>query len=112
MGLLEKDSDAADFYMIGTGFGKVGNNLKKAIEFLNIAVELNPKKELYYEDLGVAYGMDGQYDMAIATSKKLIQLNANYAPAYNNLAISYGHKGDNKLADKYSKKYDELINAK
>ncbi|MBK8609134.1 MAG: hypothetical protein IPL84_04105 [Chitinophagaceae bacterium] len=36
-----------------------------AIVYLNKAVATNPKVELYYEDLGVAYGLSGRYDEAI-----------------------------------------------
>ncbi len=110
-GLELKKKDAADYYLIGTGFGKVGGNLPKAIEYLNKAIELNPKAELYYEDLGVAYGLNNQFDEAIATSKKLIELNPKYAPAYKNLSISYGNKGNKALADEYNQKFNELMAA-
>ena len=108
-GLELKKQDAADYYLIGTGYGKVGHNLNKAIEFLNKAIELNPKAELYYEDLGVAYGLNQQFDMAIATSQKLIEINPKYAPAYMNLSISYRNKGNNAMADQYKAKYDEVV---
>ena len=107
-GLELKKEDAADFYLIGTGFGKVGGNLNKAIEFLNKAIALNPKAELYYEDLGVAYGLSGRFDEAIATSLKLIEMNPKYTAAYMNLSVSYRNKGNIKLADEYYNKAREL----
>ena len=110
-GLELKKPDAADYYLIGTAYGKVGHNLPMAIQFLNKAIELNPKAELYYEDLGVAYGFSQQFDLAIATSQKLIALNPKYAPAYINLAISYRNLGKKDLADQYQQKYNELIAA-
>ena len=110
-GLEVKKPDAADYYLIGTAYGKVGHNLPKAIEFLNKAIELNPKAELYYEDLGVAYGFSQQFDLAIATSQKLLALNPKYAPAYINLAISYRNLGKKDLADQYQQKYNDLIAA-
>jgi tetratricopeptide (TPR) repeat protein len=110
-GLELKKQDAADYYLIGTGFGKVGGNLPKAIEFLNKAIALNPKAELYYEDLGVAYGLNNQFDEAIATSKKLIEIDPKYAPAYKNLSLSYGNKGNKALADEYEKKFEEMMAA-
>ncbi len=110
-GLELKKADAADYYLIGTGFGKVGRNLNKAIEFLNKAIELNPKAELYYEDLGVAYGLNNQFDEAIATSKKLIEINPKYAPAYKNLSLSYGNKGNKAMAEEYDRKFNELMAA-
>ncbi len=106
-----KKPDAADYYLIGTGFGKVGNNLDKAIEYLNKAVELNPKAELYYEDLGVAYGLAGRFDLAIATSRKLIALNPKYPAAYMNLSVSYRNKGMKDSTDYYQQKYNEVVAA-
>jgi tetratricopeptide (TPR) repeat protein len=101
--------DAADYYQVGTGFGKVAHNFDKAIEYLNKAVALNPKVELYYEDLGVAYGLSGHVDEAIATSQRLILLNPNYPAAYKNLEVSYRIKGNKQMADTYLAKYNEVM---
>ncbi len=102
---------AADYYQVGTGFGKVAHNFDKAIEYLNKAVATNPKVELYYEDLGVAYGLSGRYDEAIATALKLIEVNPNYPAAYSNLAVSYRMKGNTALADQYQAKYNQVMAA-
>lgn len=110
-GLEVKKADAADFYLIGAAYGKVGQNLPKAIEFLNKAIELNPKAELYYEDLGVAYGLNKQFDEAIAISNKLLEIDPKYAPAFKNLSISYGNKGNKALADEYERKFNEALAA-
>ncbi len=101
--------DASDYYQVGTGFGKVAHNFDKAIEYLNKAVELNPKVELYFEDLGVAYGLSGRFDEAIATSEKLIQLNPSYPAAYMNLSVSHRNKGNKQMADTYLAKYNEVL---
>ncbi|MCW5908505.1 MAG: tetratricopeptide repeat protein [Chitinophagales bacterium] len=103
-----KKIEAHDYYQVGTSFGKVGGNLPVAIEYLKKAVELNPKVELYWEDLGVAYGLNGRFDEAIAASEKLIELNPKYPAAYMNLSVSYRNKGNTKLADEYLKKYQEV----
>ncbi|MFN8322909.1 MAG: tetratricopeptide repeat protein [Chitinophagales bacterium] len=100
---------ASDYYQIGTGFGKVGHNLPMAIVYLNKAIEMAPKVELYYEDLGVAYGLSGRFDEAIATSEKLVQLNPKYPAAYLNLSVSYRNKGNKQLADQYLARYNELM---
>ena len=99
----------SDYYSVGTGFGKIGHNLDKAIQYLEKAIALEPNTELYCEDLGVAYGLNGQYGKAIETAGKLVALNPNYAPAYINLAASYRNKGNNKKADYYQSIYDKLI---
>lgn len=109
---VDRDPSGSDYYYIGTDFGKVANNLPLAIVYLKKAVAANPKAELYYEDLGVAYGLNGQFDDAIATSEKLLQLNPKYPAAYMNLSVSYRNKGNPKLADEYLEKYKELTGAK
>jgi tetratricopeptide (TPR) repeat protein len=102
---------AADYYQVGTGFGKVAHNFDMAIVYLNKAVATNPKVELYYEDLGVAYGLSARYDEAIATSLKLIEVNPAYPAAYGNLAVSYRMKGNIALAEQYQAKYNQLVGA-
>jgi len=101
--------DASDYYQVGTGFGKTAHNFEKAIEYLNKAVAINPKVELYYEDLGVAYGLSGRFDEAIATAQRLIQFNPNYPAAYMNLSVSYRNKGNKALADHNLAKYNEVV---
>ena len=102
---------ASDYYQVGTGFGKVAHNLDMAIIYLKKAIEADPKVELYFEDLGVAYGLSGRFDEAIATSEKLRQLNPKYPAAYMNLSVSYRNKGDIKRADEYQAKYNEVLAA-
>lgn len=99
-----KPVDAEYYYKIGTAFGKVAGNLPLAIQYLAKAAELNPKVELYLEDLGVAYGLSGNYDAAIATSLKLYELNPNYPAAYNNLMVSYANKGNMAAAKEWEMK--------
>ena len=103
-----KPLDAASNYMIGTIYGKQLNQLALAIEYLNKAIQCNPNVEVYYEDLGVAYGLSGQYDASIAISNRCIQKFPNYAPAYMNLAVSYRNKGNIQLADQNMQKANQL----
>ncbi len=103
-----RPASAADYYTIGTGFGKVAHNLDLAIVYIRKAIEVNPKVELYYEDLGVAYGLGGRFDEAIAVSEKLIQLNPKYPAGYMNLSVSYRNKGNMALAKEYYNKAREL----
>ncbi len=101
----------ADYYQVGTGFGKVAGNFAMSIQYLNKAVEADPKVELYYEDLGVAYGLSGNFDAAIATSEKLIALNPDYPAAYMNISVSYRNKGNVAMAEQWLAKYN-VVKAK
>ncbi len=103
-----KPDDANCYYKIGTVYGKQLNNLSAATENIAKAISMNPKVEVYYEDLAVAYGMSGRFDEAIAVSQKCIEQFPNYAPAYFNLSVSYRNKGNLQLADQYLQKAQAL----
>lgn len=107
-----KKIEAHDYYQIGTSYGKVANNFPLAIEYLKKAIEMNPKAELYYEDLGVAYGLSGRFDEAIAISEKLIEVNPKYPAGYFNAGVSYRNKGNIAKANEYQAKFEELTGKK
>lgn len=100
--------ESYDYYQVGMGFGRVAGNLQKSIEYLTKANAMDPKVEMYYEDLGVAYGLSGRIDDAIAVTEKILVINDKYAPAYLNLAVSYRNKGDMNKSLQYLTKYNEL----
>ena len=52
--------------------------------------------------------MKGLVDDSIETSKKAIQLNADFAPAHNNLAIAYLEKEEYDLAVEHADKAVKL----
>ena len=51
-----------------------------------------------YNDRGIAYCQDGEYDQAIDSFSKAVELDPNYVEAYNNRGITYYCKGDFDLA--------------
>ena len=89
-------------------YGRSANNFPKAIEYLTKAHNMDPKVEMYMEDLGVAYGLSGRIDESIAITEKIIAVNPKYPPAYINLALSYMNKGDMQKSNQYLAKYNEL----
>ncbi len=93
---------------IGKIYGRNFNDLNNAIPYLKRATELNPNQITYLEDLGVAYGLSGQFDNVIATMNKILQINPNYVSAYRNLSISYMNKGDKANAELYAQKAAEI----
>lgn len=100
--LEQKPADANAYYKLGAIYGKQKGNLDQAIVNLEKAISLNPKVEVYYEDLAVAYGFKGQFDKAIETSQKCLAINPKYIPALKNLFVSYNLKGDKENAMKYA----------
>lgn len=100
--------ESYDYYLMGMGFGRVANNLPKSIEYLQKAIAMDPNAVTYYEDLGVAYGLSGRIDDAIAVTEKILTIDDKYPPAYLNLALSYRNKGNAQKYAEYLTKYNEL----
>ena len=100
--------ESYDYYTLGMGFGRGANNFAKAIEYLNKAHDMDPKVEMYMEDLGVAYGLSGRIDEAIAITEQILVVNPKYPPAYLNLALSYRNKGNLGKSREYIAKYNQL----
>lgn len=103
----KQPDNAATVHQLGRIYGKSFNRLDDAIPYLLKATQLNPNESAYLEDLGVAYGLKGDFDAVIETMNKLLQIRPNYKPAYMNLSISYRNKGDNANADLYMQKANE-----
>lgn len=100
--------ESYDYYQVAMGFGRVANNLPKSIEYLQKAISMDPNAVTYYEDLGVAYGLSGRIDDAIAVTEKILTIDSKYPPAYLNLAVSYRNKGNTQKYTEYLAKYNEL----
>jgi tetratricopeptide (TPR) repeat protein len=52
------------------------------------------KDMVLFRLLGESYGQKGDYDQAIATYKKAIEINPEYDQVYYNMGIAYDEKGD------------------
>lgn len=104
--------ESYDYYQMGMGFGRVANNLPKSIEYLTKAHNMDPRVEMYMEDLGVAYGLSGRVDESIAINEKILTVNPKYPPAYLNLAVSYRNKGNMEKSREYLAKYNEITGQK
>ena len=58
-------------------------------------------KSLIYYDRGIAYGVQGAFDPAIADFTEVIALKPDFAMAYYSRGLGYAHKGlyDQAIAD-------------
>jgi tetratricopeptide (TPR) repeat protein len=66
---------------------------KKAIEYLNNAIKLNPSYADAYNDRGIAYTQLGQYQRAIEEYNEAIRLKPDNVDTYNNRGIVYFNLG-------------------
>jgi tetratricopeptide (TPR) repeat protein len=61
----------------------------RAIELLQVAVQMNPDFADAHNNLGVAYIAKGLYRMAIYHLNKAVSLDPSFSGAYSNLGLSY-----------------------
>ncbi len=76
-------------YQLGTLYGRYKNDLPRAKYFLNRAVTIKPTDEAANKDLGVAYGISGQYDSSLIFLKKAIEINPKDAQTLVNIGLTY-----------------------
>ncbi len=71
---------------------------KKAAEFFERAVEINPDSAEAHYNLGVAYGNLGMFEKAVKAYKRAVDLDPGHEKAYCNLGIAYEGAGNYKEA--------------
>jgi tetratricopeptide (TPR) repeat protein len=71
---------------------------KKAIEYLNETIKLEPDFAQAYNNRGLIYSSLGRYQQAIEDYNESIRWKPDYAHAYYNRGCSYGSLGQSKQA--------------
>jgi tetratricopeptide (TPR) repeat protein len=71
---------------------------KKAIEYLNNSIKLQPDLAMAYYNRGIAYYRPGQYQRAIEDYNEAIRLQPDYASAYVNRGHAYKNLGQYQRA--------------
>lgn len=99
--LEKKPNLAFAYYKIGLCYARYKNDYKNGFAFLEKAIALDPKNHVFYEDLGVAHGMNGNYSKAIEYFEKGIIVKPDFKPFYNNLGITYRQMGNEAKANEY-----------
>jgi tetratricopeptide (TPR) repeat protein len=90
--------------------GKKYTDPKKAIEYLNNAIKLQPDLSEAFYNRGSAYARDlGQYQRAIEDYNEAIRLKPDYADTYNNRGSAYNTLGQYQRA---IEDYNEVIRLK
>ena len=109
---------AMDYFLAGTSY-YTQNEFKRAIPFYAQALALEQQdrkldKKFWYvlvDNLGMAYGLTGDLDMARKTFEYGIQTDPDYPMFYYEMADYFGEKGDSPNAIAYLQKaYDRRAN--
>jgi protein O-mannosyl-transferase len=81
------------WYHLGLAYKEKGEGAKAINAFETARQQKNFDKADFYIASGIAYGMTGNYDAAIADLKIAISIDPQNAEAYNNLGLYYADKG-------------------
>ena len=95
-------------YKLGNLYGRIKNNLPMALKYLTVAAASKPDSKEVCKDLGVAYGMTGNFQESLKWLLKAVELDPNDAKTYLNIAITYQRLGDNKKAGLFIQKAKQL----
>ena len=82
------------------------------IQLFQKAVALNPNYSEAWANMGSAYGMMGNYDMAIPNFEKAIAADPNNQLANYFLGVTWRNKGNEMLAKQYLDRAEQLKAAK
>lgn len=94
--------------LLGSVYGKLKNDLPKAIQYLQTAVKYKPDDLGAQENLAIAYAMNNNYNEALQSFQKVLQLNPNNPQTYSNIGSLYGNMGDTIKAKEYFAKAKQV----
>tara|TARA_B100000780_G_scaffold277413_1_gene248069 strand:+ start:326 stop:2311 length:1986 start_codon:yes stop_codon:yes gene_type:complete len=81
--------------------GRYLNDPKKALEYLNRAVGVDPNNADILQKLGIIYAMTGNSTRAIEYFEAALKINPNNANVLNNLGITYIQIGEKAKGEQY-----------
>ncbi|MFC1704224.1 tetratricopeptide repeat protein [Candidatus Omnitrophota bacterium] len=93
------DIDAREYREKGYAAQQSGN-IEEAISYYKTSIVFDPKQVSVYNDLGIAYEIQGAFDMAEKSYLKAMDVDKTHMPAYSNLAFLY------EKMQRYSKAVD------
>ena len=89
----------------------MANTNEEELSLVNFEKALSfdfPKTTEFYEDIGAAYAISGQYEKAVQYLLKAVELDTGDPATYTNLGIIYQQLGDIDSASLYMTKGDEM----
>ncbi|OGI22967.1 MAG: hypothetical protein A2255_10390 [Candidatus Melainabacteria bacterium RIFOXYA2_FULL_32_9] len=99
--------DDESFILIANSYDKLGN-FKKASDYLEKAIEVNPKNSYAYYNLAILNFNNGNIHIALNNFERAIKNNKNFSAAHYNTGICYYKVGNYKKALKYFHKAHKL----
>jgi tetratricopeptide (TPR) repeat protein len=99
---------AVAYYKIGLCYAKMKNDFSNGFANFEKAIQLDPSNYTFYEDLGVAHGINKEYQKAIEAFERGIKVKPDYPSFYNNIGITYKQLGDEAKANEYFAKAQQV----
>lgn len=87
-------------YRIGNLYGKHLHQIDSAILYLRKAAKINPMNHNIAKDLGVAYGIRGDYEKSEKWLREVIKLKPEDANNYINLGLTLANRGKKSEAER------------
>lgn len=76
-------------YQLGNTWGKSLNDLTKAMDYLEKAHEVNPSGIEAMKDMGVVYGIQGNFEKSREILESAVKIDSTDSNVWNNLGVSY-----------------------
>ena len=101
-------NDIREMIFLATVYNKT-QKYDEAIDLLNRAIEIAPKKQQLYFELGASYLNKGDYENGMATLKKSFDLDQTFGDARIIYAVSAIFAGKDALAEELMKEYGGTV---
>ncbi len=103
--ILEEDSlHFGAISRLGEIYGRVYNDLEKSLYYLHKAHRINPKDASNLENMGIAYGMTGDFKNSLIYFEKALKHNPESAKLLSNISQTYELMGETEKAETYLNK--------
>lgn len=101
--LIKVKPDCGEAYhVLGVLYGRELGNIEASLQCFEKAETCDfEKTAAYYKDLGVAYGISGNYEKSIPVLEKAIELDPDDDLSYTNLGYTYMNLGNTQKGQEY-----------